>query len=137
MKDLPKHLVAIPDGNRRWAKNKGLVPWEGHREGVKKFWEVCEEVFQMGVPYFTFWAASEDNLKKRSRIEVKFLVLILKNELFDKSLFGRLEKNEVRLRVFGRWNEILESFFAKILLVSKTKSKASLRLSLASFRVLP
>ena len=108
MKNLPKHLVAIPDGNRRWAKSKGLVPWEGHREGVKKFWEVCEEAFEMGIPYFTFWAASEDNLRKRSRIEVKFLVLILKNEVFDKSLLTRLEKNEVRLRVFGRWNEVLK-----------------------------
>jgi len=105
---LPKHLVAIPDGNRRWAKERGLVPWEGHREGVKKFWEVCEEAFDMGVPYFTFWAASEDNLKKRSRIEVKFLVLLLKKEVFDKSLFARLEKDEMRLRVFGRWNEILK-----------------------------
>lgn len=108
MKNLPEHLVAIPDGNRRWAKNKGLVPWEGHREGVKKFWEVCEEAFQMGVPYFTFWAASADNLRKRSEIEVKFLVMILKEQIFDKNLFSRLEKNQVRLRVVGQWNEILK-----------------------------
>lgn len=108
MKNLPKHLVALPDGNRRWAKKRGKAPWEGHREGVEKFWEVCEEVFEIGIPYFTFWAASEDNLKKRSTIEVKFLVLILKNELFKKDLFERLEKNEVRLRVFGRWNDILK-----------------------------
>lgn len=108
MENLPKHLVAIPDGNRRWAKKRGLVPWEGHREGIKKFWEVCEEAFSMGVPYFTFWAASADNLRKRSEVEVKFLVMILKEQIFDKNLFSRLERNQVKLRVVGHWNEILK-----------------------------
>ena len=30
-KAVPRHIAIIPDGNRRWAKDKGLDPWEGHR----------------------------------------------------------------------------------------------------------
>lgn len=124
MKNPPSHLVIIPDGNRRWARKRGKAPWEGHREGAKRFWEVCEEVFEVGIPYFTFWGASEDNLIKRSRIEVKFLVTLLKNELSKKGLAERLEKNEVKVRVLGRWNEILkDKAFERVIqdLEGKTK----------------
>ena len=33
--NLPSHVVIIPDGNRRWAKEHGLKPWEGHEAGAK------------------------------------------------------------------------------------------------------
>lgn len=105
---LPKHLAVIPDGNRRWARKRGLLPWEGHREGFKRFREISETAFRMGTPYFTFWAASEDNLTKRSRIEVKFLVSLLKEALGNKKLFESLKENDVCLKVIGKWNEILK-----------------------------
>ena len=31
----PYHIAIIPDGNRRWAKAKGLKPWLGHQQGKK------------------------------------------------------------------------------------------------------
>ena len=31
--NYPKHIGIILDGNRRWAKQKGLKPWEGHEKG--------------------------------------------------------------------------------------------------------
>lgn len=105
---VPKHLAVIPDGNRRWAKERGLAPWEGHREGVKRSREVYESAFETGISCFTFWAASEDNLIKRSRIEVKFLIMLLKNELSKKGLYKKLSDQEVRVRIIGRWNEILK-----------------------------
>ncbi len=38
---LPKHIAIIPDGNRRWAKTQRLSPWEGHVEGVKRYWDTA------------------------------------------------------------------------------------------------
>ncbi|MBI2640990.1 undecaprenyl diphosphate synthase family protein, partial [Candidatus Roizmanbacteria bacterium] len=31
--DIPKHVAIIPDGNRRWARERGLPTLEGHRKG--------------------------------------------------------------------------------------------------------
>ena len=33
--NLPKHIAIIMDGNRRWAKSKGLPTALGHKEGAK------------------------------------------------------------------------------------------------------
>ena len=107
MSALPQHIAIIPDGNRRWAKSHGLPAGEGHRRGVKKFHEIIDEAFLRGVPCLTFWAASEDNLIKRSRLEVKLLVTLLQNELASEEFQKRLIKDKVSVRFVGRWNEIL------------------------------
>jgi len=31
------HVALIPDGNRRWARKRKLLPWIGHLEGAKAF----------------------------------------------------------------------------------------------------
>ena len=105
---FPQHIAVIPDGNRRWARARGLYSGEGHREGAKRFHEVFAEAVKIGIPYFTFWAASESNLLERNRLEVKFLVKILKEALRNKSFREILKKNGTRVQCIGRWNEILK-----------------------------
>jgi tritrans,polycis-undecaprenyl-diphosphate synthase [geranylgeranyl-diphosphate specific] len=62
------HIGMIPDGNRRWAKEKGLEPWEGHRKGSEKgelFIEWCidhEEIYEI-----TVYGLSEENFKRPAR----------------------------------------------------------------------
>jgi undecaprenyl diphosphate synthase len=105
---LPKHLVLIPDGNRRWAKVKGLAPWEGHRRGIHIFYGLSAAAFRFGIPYVTLWAASEDNLTKRDPVEVKFLLTFIKNYLREELKTKRFIKEEISLQVLGRWGEILK-----------------------------
>ncbi len=105
---LPSHVAIIPDGNRRWAKKQGYAAIEGHKQGLKNFYPLLEETFRQGIPYLTFWGASEDNLTKRSPLEAGYLADLFKNELASSELREKLEKNEIRLRVVGRWNEILK-----------------------------
>lgn len=40
---LPKHIAIIPDGNRRWAKQRGMPSSFGHHKGTKRMNEVPDE----------------------------------------------------------------------------------------------
>lgn len=104
-KKVPKHIAIIPDGNRRWARQRGLMPWLGHKAGFARFQEVAEKAFKSGCQYVTIWGASVDNLRKRSSQEVGFLVLYMKRELGKKKLAEYLVKNQIRFRVIGEWQK--------------------------------
>ena len=99
----PNHLAIIPDGNRRWAKARLLLPWQGHAEGAKRFWELSEYLATTSVSFGTFWAGSYSNLSNRSEEEVKFLFQILEQELSDKKVIDSLERTETRFRFIGEW----------------------------------
>lgn len=109
MEKVPHHIAIIPDGNRRWARAKGLLPYKGHREGAKRVHEIAEYGFEHGVKYITVWGASVDNLKKRSKTEVSFLVKLFENELHEILNSEILRKNEIRMRVVGKGIEIAKS----------------------------
>ena len=107
MKNIPNHIALIPDGNRRWARKKGLHPWIGHLEGTKTLEKILEKVLDLKIPYFTFWGASWDNLTKRSKTEVKFLFKLY-TDYFKKALKNKkIHQNKVKVNVVGRWKEIL------------------------------
>lgn len=101
-----RHVFIIPDGNRRWARSRYLAPWKGHIRGRERFHEMNETIFDdCSIPYFTFWAASEDNLVKRDPVEIRFLTELLRKEL-EGDIAGKLFKHRIRLRVCGKWKEI-------------------------------
>jgi undecaprenyl diphosphate synthase len=104
----PNHIAIIPDGNRRWAKAHRLLAWQGHQAGAERFWDIAQACIDEGVKYLTFWAASYDNLKKRSKLEVKFLFRILEKELSKPSLREQLKKNQTRVRIIGEWRELVK-----------------------------
>jgi len=106
-KNTPRHVAVIPDANRRWARQKGLPAIEGHREGYKRMKEVAREARDRDIRYFTFWAGSEDNLRKRSRLEVLFLAQLLKTGIVKDLLTNDFMKWETRVKILGKWDEIL------------------------------
>ncbi len=97
--NLPKHIAIIMDGNRRWAKLHNLPEIEGHRGGVETLMETVEDVGALGIKYLSVYALSSENLKSRSKEEIKALLKILKTG-FSKYL-PRLKKNGVRLSFIG------------------------------------
>lgn len=109
MQKLPCHIAIIPDGNRRWAEKERKHRSEGHIEGVERFREISKAVFEIGIPYFTFLAASEYNLKKRNPSEVQLLVSLLQHELEEKSTLENCLESEIRVRVIGNWYNILHN----------------------------
>lgn len=94
-----KHLVIMPDGDRRWAKAKGLPLWEGHRRGaenIPKILEVCKE---LNIPYLSMWGFSTENWK-RSPEEVKQLMDLFRD--FLKTKRKEIIANKVNFRHIGR-----------------------------------
>ena len=93
-----QHIAIIMDGNRRWAKNKGLPSAVGHKKGVdalKKTVYACDD---FGIKYLTVYAFSTENWK-RPKDEVDALMKLLKDYL--KNCIKRANKNNMRVRVIG------------------------------------
>lgn len=98
MADLPAHIGFIVDGNRRWAKARGLKPYEGHEAGYETLRDVLIETLRRSVPYASAYIFSTENWK-RSPIEIKKIMDLLQRVLVD-DLHIFIEEN-ARLRVIG------------------------------------
>ena len=78
--ELPRHIAIIMDGNRRWARAKGMPVAFGHKEGAKVLENIVRHANEIGLEYITVYAFSTENWK-RAEEEVKSLMLILQNYL--------------------------------------------------------
>lgn len=77
---LPKCVGIIMDGNRRWAKSKGLPTFEGHRRGYKKLREVFRWAKDAGLTHVIVYALSTENWN-RSKEEVSYLLDLFRTVL--------------------------------------------------------
>ncbi len=117
------HIALIPDGNRRWAKKRGLLPWQGHFEGAKNLEKILKKAWERKIPYFTFWGTSADNLTKRPKEEVGALFSIFR-QYFQKLLFSKeIEKEKVKINIFGQWQKYFPKNLQNLLkkVIEKTK----------------
>jgi undecaprenyl diphosphate synthase len=112
---VPTHVAIIPDGNRRWAKKRGLQPWEGHEAGAKNLEKVLRENLDSGVKYITFWGSSLDNLRKRPWREKKALLDIYRRYFLRLLENEDIHKNEVQVKVIGKWEEQFPGAVKKII----------------------
>jgi undecaprenyl diphosphate synthase len=94
----PQHVAFICDGNRRWARARGLPPLMGHRAGIANFENLVDWFIAHGVSTVTFFIFSTENWN-RSKEETDFLMNLFAAEL-KKNLKHALEKN-LRYRVIG------------------------------------
>ncbi len=98
MANLPRHIGFIIDGNRRWATERGLRPYEGHYAGYETIKDVLIETHRRGVKYTSAYVFSKENWN-RSKVEVnKLMELLLKVLTEDVHIFN--EEN-IRLKVIG------------------------------------
>lgn len=103
---IPRHIAIIMDGNGRWAKQRGLPVHEGHKAGKEAVRRILKACASIKVKYLTVFAFSTENWQ-RSAEEVNFLMKLLERAV-DEEL-RELERNGVRVRVIGRWEERLPS----------------------------
>lgn len=96
---LPKHVAMIMDGNRRWARNKKLPLFFGHRSGFNRIEPLVVHAESLGITYLTFWAFSTENWNREKK-EVNALMNLFRR-MFSGSLVAKLKKNNVRVKTLG------------------------------------
>lgn len=120
---IPKHVAVIPDGNRRWAKKRGLQPWEGHDVGAKMIEKIVRKARDLGIQYISIWGSSKENLVKRPIRERQELINIY-TKYFEKLINSEeVEKDDVRINIIGGWREQLPKNLVNLLEggIEKTK----------------
>ena len=129
--NLPQHIVLIPDGNRRWARKRGLPPFFGHRQGAKTLEKILKAALDLKIPYFTFWGTSLDNVTKRSSSEVNFLFKLFERHFKKLAKVREVHQNGVRINVLGRWEKLFPEKTKKAIreAIEKTKNYKNYQLT--------
>jgi len=94
-----KHIAFVIDGNRRWAKQRNLKPWQGHEEGAKVVEKSLDWGEELGIKEITYYTLSTENLK-RDKLELEFLFKLFKRWFKEFKDDKRIEK-KVKIRFIG------------------------------------
>ncbi|MBM3206426.1 MAG: di-trans,poly-cis-decaprenylcistransferase [Candidatus Staskawiczbacteria bacterium] len=126
---IPSHIVLFPDGNRRWAKEKGLSMKDGYIKGKDKFNDFLRWCHKRGVKAVTVFGFSSENWK-RPQDQVDFLMGVFEKYLGEG--IGEFNKEGVRVRVIGEREKLSKSLKKVIEEVEKeTQNNSRVYLNLA------
>ena len=129
MEHIPQHIVLFPDGNRRWARQKGLMSLEGHKKGYENLLDFSDWCKNRGVKTLTAFGFSTENWN-RTKEEVDYLMNLLEKCLVDN--LDRYDKDGVRVRVIGQRERLPKSLQDAIVKTEEaTKNNHDLFLNLA------
>jgi undecaprenyl diphosphate synthase len=103
--NIPKHIVIVMDGNRRWAKREGLPPEMGHWQGAQQLDIIVRAAADLGVKTLTVYSFSTENWN-RPKHEVEMLMQLLEGYLVNKK--EELVKEGVRLKTIGDIDKLPE-----------------------------
>ena len=103
---VPAHIGFIMDGNRRWAKERGLPAIMGHKKGQEELREILHAVFGAGVRYATVYAFSTENWS-RDQKEVGYLMTQIVKALAK--YVDEFDEAGVRVVFLGELSELPES----------------------------
>lgn len=126
---MPKHIAIIMDGNRRWAKEKGLDIKQGHKEGAKTLEKIVRYANKIGLQYITVYAFSTENWK-RTKEEVGALMLLLQNYLDDYS--KRADTENIKVKILGDISALSEGMQKSIIkCMERTKDNTGITFNIA------
>ena len=98
MRNAPHHLAIIMDGNRRWARQRGMTSLRGHQQGAETLKSITRHAHGLGIRWLTAFAFSFENWS-RPKPEVDGLMSLLRG--FLENDVGVLSEENVKLRVIG------------------------------------
>ncbi|XP_024975553.1 dehydrodolichyl diphosphate synthase 2-like [Cynara cardunculus var. scolymus] len=103
---IPKHVAVVMDGNRRWARLRGLMPEAGYLAGAGALKAVVNLCSKWGIQTLTVFAFSSDNWL-RPKVEVDFLMKLLETALKDEVAY--MLRENIRLSVIGDSSKLPKS----------------------------
>ena len=109
--NLPQHIAIILDGNRRWAKAKGIPIAMGHKEGAKTVEKIVRYANKIGIKYITVYAFSTENWKRTAE-EVSSLMGLFQSYLDDYS--KRADSENIRVKIIGSRDGLSKKMKASI-----------------------
>ena len=128
MEDI-NHIAIIMDGNRRWAKEKGLNTKQGHKQGANTLEKIVRYANKIGLKYLTVYAFSTENWK-RTKEEVGALMLLLKNYLDD--FAKKVDTENIKINVLGDIKQLDKSLQKSIVsAMERTKQNTGLTFNIA------
>lgn len=114
------------DGNRRWAKERGLPTKDGHEAGAKKLQELLEWLKGTEIENIICYAFSTENWK-RDEHEVSYLMQLLETVLQDKKIL----ESDYRITVIGEKQKLPLSLQTSISFAEQVTKKNVQRLFIA------
>jgi undecaprenyl diphosphate synthase len=104
---IPTHIAIIMDGNRRWARGRGLADKKGHEAGAQALEDLIEPAAKMGIKTITVYALSTENIQERAKREVSTIFYILRSNF--KSKLKKLVEKGVRVDILGEMEGLPKS----------------------------
>lgn len=108
---IPNHIAIIPDGNRRWARAKGLHTFKGHKAGFDNAVDLGRVAREWGIHTVTLWGFSTDNWD-RTPEEVAYLMKLYHKLIND--YLKEAHENKVRLYHLGRKDRLPKFLMRKL-----------------------
>ena len=97
--NMPQCVGIIMDGNRRWAKKRGLPTIEGHRRGYKKLKEITLLCKKIDIRNIIVYAFSTENWN-RSKEEIDYLMNLFRTLIFKEMEW--LKKENIKVKFVGQ-----------------------------------
>lgn len=108
---VPNHIAIVPDGNRRWARARGIHTLKGHKAGFERAVELAKAARSMGVHTVTLWGFSTENWD-RTKEEVDYLMKLYVKLVDD--YLQEAHKEGVKLVHLGRKDRLPKFLVDKI-----------------------
>ena len=105
------HIGFIVDGNRRWARERGLPTLEGHRKGFNQVEKIATYAIEKGAKFVSFYLFSTENWN-RSEEEIGYLMDLLRHNI--KRLTKKFKKENIRCVVMGRRDPVPEDLLKSL-----------------------
>jgi undecaprenyl diphosphate synthase len=116
-----KSIGFILDGNRRYSKKKGISYQKAYQKGANKALNIIEHIYKKhkSIDQVFMYTLSCENLKNRSKKEIKELFKLIKDNLEN---LKKIENKNIEVKIIGRINE-LKKYPSVYNIIKKTNKK--------------
>lgn len=128
---VPKHIAVIPDGNRRWSRSHRLSLMSGYQIAFDKVTSFSFWAKSMGANTLTIWGLSTENIRSRSKAELRILYTLYRKFGTDPKILKFLTDNNASIRFIGNLRLVpAETRKALLSLQAKTRAYKELTINM-------